>query len=514
MKLFPTFAVLLAMACCGTAHAFCFPPPPPTNEAAPAEYYDAATDRYYLAWWSPSFVGGCYSGVFQFAPEGTTRTALGWTTVAHAYACGFVMGPDSPACSMVRRVCEFEVEGQPAPASRFYTIDVPECEALKRPGSGWTYLPMTTLGETGGPSLSAFEVDATGACRPGLVPVYRFLKTSGRGPLNHRFVADPQVVEQMRARAGWTFERIAFCVLGAQRNSLGTVSPGFQEFQSVGPLAHCHNGQGRNDTCIESDNMPALRNLRSVSGEDPEFASRTGAFYSSGYAYTLPVPSQEAAVHSFAQTSGLAPGAAFFVTSIDRIAGSVSSLRGRTEVVSGQIAPPFLAGYEVEMDLVLDYRLFVKRARVAGDGGAAYVQPLVTLRDQRSGLAMALSPGAIATLSPIADGTFRDAATGDATVFIALGAATSIGRSLGLPALSIPKTFDADNPWGMGGDFEYRINRSEFARALERARALEPRLSADPGDYRVEALSLKGEVAGDAEIGYQVERMELSVLRP
>lgn len=55
----------------------------------------------------------------------------------------------------------------------------------------------------------------------------------------------------------------------------------------------------------------------------------------------------------------------------------------------------------------------------------------------------------------------------------------------------------------------------EICRAhLERARALEPRLSAEPGDYRVIALSLKGEVAGDAEIGYQVERLELSVQRP
>ena len=38
--------------------------------------------------------------------------------------------------------------------------------------------------------------------------------------------------------------------------------------------------------------------------------------------------------------------------------------------------------------------------------------------------------------------------------------------------------------------------------------------SADPADYRVVALSLKGEVAGDSEIGYQFERMELSVVRP
>jgi hypothetical protein len=157
------------------------------------------------------------------------------------------------------------------------------------------------------------------------------------------------------------------------------------------------------------------------------------------------------------------------------------------------------------MDLVLDYRLFVKRARVAGDGAGAYVQPLVTLRDVRSGLAMELSPGAIGT-PEIVDGTFRDAATGDVLVFIALGPATSIGRSFGLPALRIRRRSTPAIPGDMGGDFGYRINRSEFVRALERARVLEPGLSAEPGDYRIEALSLKGEVSGDSEIGYQVER--------
>jgi len=264
--------------------------------------------------------------------------------------------------------------------------------------------------------------------------------------------------------------------------------------------------------CIESDNMPALSSALRVQDPPSPFASRTGAFNPVGWVYTQPSATlEEAPVHSFVQTFGMVQAAGFFVTSRDRIAGNVSSLRGDLDLVTG--FAPFLATYEVDMDLVLAYRLFVKRARVAeGAGSEAYVQPLVTLRDERSGVRMALSPGAIGTPS-MADGTFRDAATGDVTVFIALGT-SPIGRSLGLPALRISKTFDADNAWGWGGDFQFRINRTEFAGALERARAMDPRLSADPADYRVVALSLKGEVAGDSEIGYQFERMELSVVRP
>jgi hypothetical protein len=392
MRFFRTLAALLAIAGCSTAHAFCNPSYN-LNTTVTGEFYDAGSDRFYLAWSSPTSFGGCFPPTLsQAPPEGTTSTALTLTTAAHDLGCNTA---DPSHCALSRRVCEFEVVGQPAPASRFYTIDAEECEALKRPGSGWTYLPMTTAGETGGPSLAAFAVEpSTHQCHPGLVPVYRFLKTSGRGPLNHRYVADEQVVEQMRARAGWTFERIAFCVLGARRNSLGTFAPGFQFMEAPGPPAPCDNGVGRVQTCIESDHMPALLDLRTVSGADSAFASKSGAFYSSGYVHTLPfLTLEEAATHSFAQTSGTAPGAGFFVTSRDRLSGSAASLRGRTEVVGTQMPAPFLASYEVEMDLVLEYRLFVKRARVTGEGAGAYVQPLVTLRDVRSGLAMELSPG-------------------------------------------------------------------------------------------------------------------------
>ena len=169
VKFLSILAALLAMAWCDAAQAFCNPSYF-MNTTVTGEYYDAASDRYYLAWSSPTSFGGCFPPtVSQHPPEGTTATALHWTTAAHALGCNI---NDPHYCSLSRRVCEFEAEGQPRPASRFYTINASECQALRRPGSGWTYLPMTTGTEVGGPSLAAFEVDpSTGTCRPEHVPV-------------------------------------------------------------------------------------------------------------------------------------------------------------------------------------------------------------------------------------------------------------------------------------------------------------------------------------------------------
>jgi hypothetical protein len=47
-----------------------------------------------------------------------------------------------------------------------------------------------------------------GACASGLVPVRRFNNLQGN--VNHRYVADPAVADQMRA-AGWYDEGVRFC---------------------------------------------------------------------------------------------------------------------------------------------------------------------------------------------------------------------------------------------------------------------------------------------------------------
>jgi hypothetical protein len=108
----------------------------------------------------------------------------------------------------------------------------------------------------------------------------------------------------------------------------------------------------------------------------------------------------------------------------------------------------------------------------------------------------------------------HDAATGLPLVSLALAPATPGGRSLGLPSLQVPPVFDGGNPWGYGGDFTFRVNGAEFAHLLSMARTADAALSANAADYGVESFGLKGEADGAAEIGYHVEGISISLVRP
>lgn len=66
----------------------------------------------------------------------------------------------------------------------------------------------------------------------------------------------------------------------------------------------------------------------------------------------------------------------------------------------------------------------------------------------------------------------------------------------------------------MGHPMGTTIDRADFREILLRARAIDARLSGEPADYRVESVGLKGEVAGDAQIGYNVEHLSISITRP
>jgi hypothetical protein len=490
------------------ARAFCAITAP--GDAPVMEYHDAATDRYYPSWTSFISPGSCTFGFdSEPPPPGTLGTGLMWDTLAYPQLCG------SRRCDLVHQVCEFVANGQTEPASHFFTINAGECEALKAPGSGWTYLPPSPLGtSTGHPSLAAFEVDSSGQCASGTVPVYRFVNDRWAQNLgNHRYVADPATRAQMQARAGWHEEGIAFCVLSSNRPALAI---GAGDLSYAGGYTATADGMCNFLTCITASNAHAPQELiipPVFSPQNADFTAKTG---SSGTAiYRLPgLTLADATNHSFFQNQDLAAG--FFVTSADRTSGNVSSLTARIPLPANTapaLFQPFAPGYEVEMDLVVRYSLFVKRTRAAGGGNAAYVQALVTLVDGMSGHRIELSPGAIGTVSTPVLAT-RDAATGISLVYLPLGAPIPEGRSFGLPSLQVDATFDAEHPWGHGGNFEYHVNRTEFTQVLALARQVDPALSADPASYGVESYGVKGEVVGTANIGFNVQSMQVSVERP
>jgi hypothetical protein len=513
LMLFIAFGLLFA----GRAAAFCYGTFTDPNAAGVTEAYDASTDRFFMGWSDFILDSTCAPLIYHPVPSGMPITGVQWNTTVHKPANCPSDNSGGPLCALWRPMCEF-VSNTGSPPSIFLTINAGECQALQQPGSGWTYVPMSTT-PPGDAPLSAFEVDpSTGSCATGTVPMHRFVNpgSTNGGLVNHRYVNDDSILAQMRVRPGWHEEGIAFCVESASLRPIDIAVQNLWDLRAPGPpdFLACNNGIGRYDWCMESANMTALSSVTPItaSASDAYFA-KTGA-RGDGYIEAVPGMGNDPG-HSFAQTfySSLTPGAGIFITSLDRTAGNVSSVATRNMIFDGDsLQHPFASIYDVDMDVQLYYRLFVRRVRAAGDGNAAYVQPLVTFVDASSGHRLVLSPGAIGT-PPLSDFATRDAATGNTLVFIALGT-SSVGRSTGLPALRTPAVFDSDNPWGWGGDFTYRINRTEFGRVIAMARAVDPALSTDPKSYAIETYGLKGEIVGTADIGYNVEHLELSLQRP
>jgi hypothetical protein len=514
---------ILALVTCVVpwlAHAQCVPGIFPPAQVSPAptatsvsEYYDAASGRYYSAWsYRVPYVCDDIA-IIQPSPTGTLPTGLGWTVPIYPSGC---VPTTSILCAGPKALCAFVAQGQLAPASLFLTINLAECAALRAPGSGWTDISPPPGYDPRNPGLGAYEIDpSTGACPASLVPVYRFVNhrwTEGLG--NHRYVADPAVLADMRQRTDWTEEGIAFCAVSNDRSALDAKSQFFVD----SPVTFNANSMCfGSSSCIVASAMPAPHDSHINSAyfgvnEIPDVGGLTGS-ESHNMLVWVPagVPIANVASHSFfqgANTTGL------FVTSADRAFGNVSSLSTVNPVAStGVFSQPFGRGYDADMDLVLRYRLFLKRTRAAGIGNAAYVQALVTFVDHASGVKLELSPGGIGTVSSPAFAT-RDAATGNVLVYLPLGPQMAAGRSLGLPSLQVDANFDAEHPWGHGGDFEYRIDRGEFTAVLQLARQENGALSADPANYGVESFGLKGEVVGTSDIGFNVESMKLSVERP
>lgn len=502
-RLLRSAVLLAAWAVAPNAAAFCIPSPAADNQAFVSEAYDAASGRYYPSWQSPTSIGGCYPPQATLPPPGgSTSTALTWSTWAFAGGCGSSWFP-APLCRFARQVCVFRAKGQRAPASLFLSIDAEECGVLA--GAGWT--PVTDA-----PALAAFSLDpATGQCPASTAPVRRFVNAGwGAGLGNHRYVADEVVVGEMRSKPGWTEERTAFCVPAAGRSVVARDGLAFD---------YCPYGE-----CFSARHMAAEFGAAVgpvAPAESGVFSALTGAhdrpgnvgFVTNG-SFVIGYPAATVtgmASRSFIQA--FAGGAGFQVRSADALGGPASLVAANRRRAPTPIAP-FLTTYDVPMEFTLSYTVFVKRVRAAdAPGNGAYVQPLVTFTDSRSGLALVLSAGAIGT-PVMSDGVARDAASGNVLVFVNLGKDTSAGTSEGLPSLRTPKAFDAESASGLGGEFRYRLDATGFRAILARARAVEPRLGDDPAGYLVTSFGLKGEVAGEAEIGYNVEGLEVAVVRP
>ena len=319
----------------------------------------------------------------------------------------------------------------------------------------------------------------------------------------------------MRSRAAWAEEGVAFCVLREIKLPIETRGQPF----AVYAAPPCLIREGPYDTCVFGENMANFNGYRPIQPTTAGYFDRTGAItaYVSSYSYSTDA---EASAHSFVQLRDLYTetlGGGFFVTSADRSNGRVSGVTAKSPVPSRfqsskDLAQPFAARYDVGMDLALSIQPYVKRIRTTGEDSQAFVFSEIVFVDDTSKRKLQLNLFAIGTPA-VGDFVGLDGNENVLAVF-ALGPAMTYGRSAGLPLLRPPRTFDSPSPYGYGGDFGYRINRTEFESLLQSARIAQPLLSADARDYRIESFSFKSQVALTAEIGYNLQKHELSLERP
>lgn len=105
---------------------------------------------------------------------------------------------EGPAPEAAQAVCRFY---SATANSHFYAVEGPECEHLKREGSGWAYegIAFRTL------------VATAGSCPAGADPIWRLYNhRAAANDSNHRFTSSTSDYRSMIA-AGWIGEGAVFC---------------------------------------------------------------------------------------------------------------------------------------------------------------------------------------------------------------------------------------------------------------------------------------------------------------
>lgn len=154
-------------------------------------------------------------------------------------------------------------------------------------------------------------------------------------------------------------------------------------------------------------------------------------------------------------------------------------------------------GYPLDTELTFQHSGALLAAKATDTSSQVYGHPVLELNDSRSGLPLHFS---VLTFGDdlATDYLGRDALSGTVIVgtthrrdspFLVIGANESFQPSI-LQA--------HPNGWPVG--LSFRMTRNEFRRVIDRARQIEPALSADPSDYVLTALRYKNEIAGNGVI--------------
>lgn len=167
------------------------PSPDPIMTAPVVEYVHRTSGHYFVTAYphEAAALDALEPGVSEW-----TRTGQGFK-VYSAHVDSLQTGGN------LTTLCRFFSGATFAPLfSHFYTPYSGECTALSKPGSGWTYEGRVL-------SVGFLDGDTVGSrgCRYGRFPLYRAYNNKLSGAPNHRYTADPAVLDAMIAQ-GWTFE--------------------------------------------------------------------------------------------------------------------------------------------------------------------------------------------------------------------------------------------------------------------------------------------------------------------
>lgn len=455
-----------------TAHAFCIN----CDLVGVIEYVNEVDGHYLLLPGGDPEVAIVEQGG---AGPGWQRTGNGFTT----------------ATTAPLPVCRFY---SPVFNTHFYTADAAECALVKR-NPDWIYEKS--------PFGAFAPVD--GSC-PGGTPIYRLYHAA-----DHRYTADEGLRDAMLAR-GWTDEGIGFCALSGGRSAL--------QYMSYFParIDSTQGCQATAGTCLALDSLAPMPNR--VSPYLPPFYITPNPAYPAGVnaitgsdgmndLYTSQPPDPSAILqHSFAD-----PGGALYIDGHDRTGGDYAG-------ISPMIELPGVAGASG------DQRVFVWRAatdrelRVSasasvgvvardGPGSHAYGHPLLEFGDGKSGHSFLVTIQAFGTVPP-GDFVGSDARTGQPIVSTVFRPDPMFGRALSGSFIVCSGDGSPCAPRAPGAQavpFVFSMKRADFQAALDRARAVDPALSAAPADYFLARVAFHNETYLDARLGATITGLSAEI---
>jgi hypothetical protein len=240
------------------------------------------------------------------------------------------------------------------------------------------------------------------------------------------------------------------------------------------------------------------------------FIDITGYYYD---LYTAQVPEDTMAVaaHSFVQRSD-SQMTGLHVSSLDRLSGQIASIDSvyqfATRAPAGGAADSRVAPWHAGFDnfIELSFGVNAKTVRRANAQSHAWGNPMIEFRDVRSGQSIDVTLQTFGTIPP---GDFVGAmepATGNVFVSTVFRADPSFGSRVRGDFIPCD-----GNGACASGKFEFRISREDFDKVVAMARASNPALSENAGDYILVNFRFRGGVFNDAELGMTLDSLKLDL---